>query len=87
MAELPGIKVGVVRGISYGLFAPPDEFVPAAQELGSGLLRAYLYWAQIEPEPGRYVWDTVDALPAELDRGSRDGDQEVWVTVCASQWP
>jgi hypothetical protein len=82
MVELPGIKVGVVRGISYGLFAPPDEFVPAAQELGAGLLRTYVYWAQVEPEPGRYVWDTVDALLAQLDRD--EAGEELWVTVCAS---
>ena len=77
--ELPGIRLGVVRGISYGLFAPPDGFVPQARALGAGLLRAYVYWAQVQPEPGRYVWDTVDALLAQLD-----GDEEVWLTVCSS---
>src|SRR5215467_2417222 len=76
---LEGLRLGVVRGISYGLFAPPDEFVPAARGLGAGLLRAYVYWAQVEPEPGRYVFDTVDALLAQLD-----GDVEVWLTVCSS---
>jgi hypothetical protein len=77
--DLPGVRLGVVRGISYGLFARPDEFVPAARSLGAGLVRAYIYWAQVEPEPGRYVWDTVDALLEQLD-----GDEEVWLTVCSS---
>jgi len=26
--EPQGIRVGVVRGISYGLFGPPGEFIP-----------------------------------------------------------
>ena len=79
VTDLAGIRLGVVRGISYGLFAKPDEFVPQARALGAGLIRAYVYWAQVEPEPGRYVWDTVDALLAQLD-----GDEEVWITVCSS---
>jgi hypothetical protein len=79
VVDLPGVRLGVVRGISYGLFARPHEFVPAARSLGAGLVRAYVYWAQIEPEPGRCVWDTVDALLAQLD-----GDEEVWLTVCSS---
>ncbi|GIH20716.1 hypothetical protein [Rugosimonospora africana] len=79
MPDLPGIRLGVVRGISYGLFGRPDEFLPAARGIGAGLVRVYLYWGQVEPEPGRYVWDTVDALLRQLD-----GDEEIWVTVCSS---
>ena len=45
----------MVRGISYGLFGPPGEFVPQARALGAGLVRAYLYWSQVEPEPGHYA--------------------------------
>ncbi|HKD96103.1 MAG TPA: hypothetical protein VKB69_00750 [Micromonosporaceae bacterium] len=77
--RMEGVRLGVVRGISYGLFAPPDVFLPAARAMGAGLLRAYVYWAQVEPEPGHYTWDTVDALLAQLD-----GDEEVWLTVCSS---
>ncbi|HEY2765949.1 MAG TPA: hypothetical protein VGJ13_18360 [Pseudonocardiaceae bacterium] len=77
--ELPGIRLGVVRGISYGLFGKPDEFVPQARALGAGLVRSYVYWGQVEPQPGRYVWDPVDALLEQLD-----GDEEVWITVCSS---
>ena len=59
--EPDGIRLGVVRGISFGLFGPPGEFVPQARALGAGLVRAYLFWSQVEPEPGHYRWDTVDA--------------------------
>jgi hypothetical protein len=77
--ELEGIRLGVVRGISYGLFGPPGEFVPQARALGAGLVRAYLYWSQVEPEPGQYRWDTVDALLGQLA-----GDEELWITLCSS---
>jgi len=75
----PGIRLGVVRGISYGLFGKPGEFVPQAHALGAGLIRVYVYWGQVEPEPGRYRWEAVDALLAQLD-----GDEEVWITLCSS---
>lgn len=93
-AELPDIRLGVVRGVSYGLFGKPDEFVPQARALGAGLLRAYVYWGQVEPTPGEFVWDSVDALLEQLNgtdgtdgAGGVDGaggDQEVWITVCSS---
>ena len=76
------IKLGIVRGISYGLFGPPDTFVPQVRELGGGLVRVYLYWGQIEPDRGRFDWRVVDGLLAQLD-----GSEEVWITVCSSsQW-
>jgi hypothetical protein len=78
MTYTPGFAPGVVRGISYGLFKPPDEFGPQARALGAGLLRAYVYWSQVEPEPGRYDWTVVDALLDQLD------GVEGWITVCSS---
>jgi hypothetical protein len=75
----PGVRLGVVRGISYGLFGQPDRFLDQARALGAGLVRAYLYWGQVEPEPGRYEWGTVDALLDQFD-----GDEELWITVCSS---
>src|SRR5215813_3272317 len=74
-----GLRLGVVRGISYGLFGPPGEFGPQARALGAGLVRAYLYWSQVEPEPGQYRWDTVDALLGQVD-----DDTELWITLCSS---
>jgi hypothetical protein len=77
--EPQGVRLGVVRGISYGLFGSPDQFVPQARALGAGLVRVYVYWSQVEPEPGRFVFDAVDAFLDQLD-----GTEEVWVTVCSS---
>ena len=34
-AEPAGVRFGVVRGISYGLFGAPDAFVPQARALGA----------------------------------------------------
>jgi hypothetical protein len=73
------MQLGIVRGISYGLFGEPDEFVPQARALGAGLVRAYLYWGQVEPRPGEYDHRVIDALLAQLD-----DDVEVWLTVCSS---
>ena len=66
----PGIRLGVVRGISYGLFGKPGEFVPQARALGAiALIRAYLCTGgRWDPEPGRYRWEAVDALLAPADR-------------------
>jgi hypothetical protein len=73
------MQLGIVRGISYGLFGKPDAFVASSRTLGAGLVRAYLYWSQVEPHQGCYSWATVDALLDQLD-----GDEEVWLTVCSS---
>ena len=75
----PGVRLGIVRSISYGLFGKPDQFVPQLRELGGTLVRVYLYWSQVEPEPGRYTFEAVDAFLDQLD-----GSEEVWVTVCSS---
>jgi Beta-galactosidase len=74
-----GVRLGIVRGISYGLFGKPDTFVPQLRELGATLVRVYFYWSQVEPEPGRYSFEAVDAFLDQLD-----GSEEVWVTVCSS---
>jgi len=74
--------LGVVRGISYGLFRPPDPFVAQARALGATLVRVYLYWSQIEPEPDRWTFDVVDHFLGQLD-----GSETVWITVvCSSPW-
>jgi hypothetical protein len=75
----PGVRLGIVRSISYGLFGKPDQFVPQLRELGATLVRVYFYWSQIEPEPGRFTFEAVDAFLDQLD-----GSEEVWVTVCSS---
>jgi hypothetical protein len=79
MTNPPGIRLGIVRGISYGVFGKPDAFVPQIRSLGGSLVRVYFYWNQIEPTPSAYEWKTVDAFLDQLD-----GTEEVWVTVCSS---
>ncbi|MFI8790338.1 hypothetical protein [Streptomyces sp. NPDC055105] len=74
-----GIRLGIVRGISYGMFGKPDPFVPQIRALGGSLVRVYVYWGQVEPEPGRYDWTVVDAVLDQLDPAD-----EAWVTVCSS---
>jgi hypothetical protein len=78
-AAQDGVRLGIVRGISYGLFGKPDRFLPQLRGLGAGLVRVYLYWSQVEPEPDRWSFDAVDAFLDQLD-----GSEEVWVTVCSS---
>jgi hypothetical protein len=78
-AALDGVRLGIVRGISYGLFGKPDRFLPQLRELGAGLVRVYFNWSQVEPEPDRWSFDAVDAFLDQLD-----GSEEVWVTVCSS---
>ena len=73
------LTMGVVRGISYGLFARPDAFGSAADRLNADLVRAYVYWGQVEPEPGRYDWTVVDALLEQVP-----GESRLWLTVCSS---
>jgi hypothetical protein len=75
----PGVRLGIVRAISYGLFGKPDEFVPQLRQLGATLVRVYFFWSQVEPEPGRFSFDAVDAFLEQLD-----GSEEVWVTVSSS---
>ena len=76
------IKLGIVRGISYGVFGPPGEFMPQLRSLGAGVARLYVTWNQVEPEPGRYDWSAVDALLAQLEP-----DDEIWLTVVStSRW-
>ena len=79
LAHHPATTFGIVRGISYGLFGEPDDWVAQARELGATLIRVYLYWSQVEPRPGEYDWNVVDRLIAQLEP-----DDRVWVTVCSS---
>ncbi|MFD0168743.1 hypothetical protein ACFVJH_32060 [Streptomyces decoyicus] len=74
-----GVRMGIVRGIGYGMFGAPDSFVPEMRRLGGTLVRVYVYGSQVEPEPGRYDWTVVDAILGRLDPAD-----EVWVTVCSS---
>ncbi len=79
MREPSDICLGIARGISYGMFGAPEPIVAPIRELGARLARVYVYWSQVEPRPGRFDWSIADALLGQLS-----GEEEVWVTVCAS---
>ncbi len=73
------IRLGVVRGITFGHHGPPEDVSSQVKGLNLDVLRVYLYWSQIEPEPGRFDWTVADALLDQLD-----GEVEAWVTVSSS---
>ena len=82
MGGSAGDRLGIVRGISYGVFGPPAPFMEQVRALGTRLVRVYFTWNQIEPQPGRYDWSAVDALLSQLEP-----QDEVWVSVVsASRW-
>ena len=74
---------GIVRGPLYGhMGVRADVFMPQVYLLGAHLVRLFLFWDQIEPERGRFVWDAVDTLLDQLEPSD-----EVWITVnSSSQW-
>jgi hypothetical protein len=80
--EPTGIRLGVARGISFGLFGPTEDIIGPSRALGAGVVRVFLYWNQVEPRPGAFDWGVVDALAAQLT-----GEEEVWLTVgSSSSW-
>jgi hypothetical protein len=76
---LHDIRTGINRGFTYGLFGEAEQFMPQARTLGARFMRVNLFWSQIEPEPGIFVWDAVDTFLDQLQEGD-----EAWVTVCSS---
>ena len=75
-----GSPFGIVRGPLYGhLGTRADVFMPQIHQLGAHMVRLFLFWDQIEPERGHFVWDAVDALLEQL--GPSD---EAWITLNAS---
>lgn len=73
------MELGIGRGISFGLFGPPETFMPRVRDLGAGLVRVFFFWSQIEPTRGDFSWEAVDAFLEQLEPADR-----VWVTVCSS---
>jgi hypothetical protein len=78
-AAFTDIRFGVARGVTFGLLGEPEVFLPQVRSLGARTVRISLFWSQVEPEPGRLVWDAVDAFLEQL----ADGD-EAWIQVCSS---
>jgi hypothetical protein len=76
---LSEIRLGVARGVTFGLLGAPEVFLPQVRQLGARTVRISLYWSQVEPEPGRFVWRVVDAFLDQLS-----DDDEAWIQVCSS---
>jgi hypothetical protein len=75
-----GSPLGIVRGPLYGhLGIKADVFMPQVHQLGAHLVRLFLFWDQVEPERGHFVWDAVDTLLEQL--GPSD---EAWITLNSS---
>jgi hypothetical protein len=82
MDDKTGIRLGIVRGISYGVFGAPGSFMPQMRELGAKVARVSLTWQQVETQAGAYDWSAVDALLAQCAPGDK-----LWITVVsASRW-
>jgi hypothetical protein len=73
------IRLGVARGVTFGLLGKPEVFLPQARQLGARTVRITLYWSQVEPGPGRFAWEVVDAFLNQLS-----DDDEAWIQVCSS---
>lgn len=76
----PDSPFGIVRGFLYGhMGMKADVFMPQVHQLGATLVRLFLFWGQVEPQRGHFVWDAVDTLLEQL--GPSD---EAWVTLNSS---
>lgn len=75
-----GIAWGQVYGMQHRLVSQPAEtFMPQLRHLGATAVRLNLYWGQLEPEPGRYVWDALDTFLAQLTSAD-----EAWLVLATS---
>lgn len=78
-----GPPIGVSWSPTYG-FPPhkPETILPQARTVGASFTRITLYWSQIEPKPGVWRWDELDAYLAQLSRP----DEGFLTLSSASPW-
>src|SRR5579884_1832708 len=79
-----GSPFGVVWGFTYGLQKDGTKgraeiFMPHVRELGCRSIRLFLFWGQIEPEPGHFDWESVDTFLEQLQPSD-----EAWVMLGTS---
>lgn len=72
-AGRPGPAAGPTQGGRFGVTGPAGEAEAGAllRELGVGWVRFPLQWGQVEPRPGEYRWNQVEAMVRSLRRGPR----------------
>jgi hypothetical protein len=74
---------GIAWFFLYGTHGvPAATFMPQVRELGGDFTKVYLFWQQIEPEPGRYDWTAVDAFLDQL----HSPEEGLVSLFTASQW-
>ncbi len=75
--------LGIAWFFLYGhAGVPAVTYMPQLRELGAGFTKVYLFWEQIEPEPGRFDWTAVDAFAGQLA-----SPEEGLISIfSASQW-
>lgn len=78
-----GPPIGVSWSPTYG-FPPrkPEAIMTQAHAVGAAFTRITLYWSQIEPKPGVWRWDELDAWLAQLTRP----DEGFLTLSSASPW-
>lgn len=78
-----GSPFGIVWGPLYGhMGVKASVFMPQVHQLGAHLARLFLFWDQVEPERGHFVWDAVDAFLEQLEPSD-----EAWITInSSSSW-
>jgi hypothetical protein len=67
MTAIAPSPFGIGWFILYGYFGVPTvQFMPELRALGARRTKIYLFWQQLEPEPGRYDWTAADAFVDQL---------------------
>jgi len=79
----PSSPFGFGWGILYGYQGEPaPEFMSDVRSLGAGCGKVYLYWQQIEPEPGQFDWSALDAFVDQLN----SPEEGVIMLFSSSRW-
>jgi hypothetical protein len=81
---LSGSPLGITWGMIYGppAIKQPARFLPAVKQLGGGFTKVNLFWSQLEPQPGRYDWELLDAYLDQL----ASPDEGLLALFSASPW-
>jgi hypothetical protein len=81
--DMPGAPLGIGWAFLYGYQGvPAAPFMPLLRACGGGMTKVYLFWNQIEPQPGKYDWTAVDALADQL----QSPEEGLIAVFSSSQW-
>ena len=74
--------LGIAWGFIYGGDSKPYVFMPQLRALGASHTKLYLFWNQLEPEKGKYDWDTLDKFLDQL----QSPDEALISIFSTSKW-